>query len=128
MKNSIVFLGIALLSFVTISTASNTVSTIDKEKKTISFDDVTPLSVAISKGDIEIVKKFIEYGADANEKSNGLTPLMLAARYNRVEIVKYLLDECHVKINEKDDNGLTALKYAEISNATETIQLLKNHQ
>ncbi|HSD05746.1 ankyrin repeat domain-containing protein [Flavobacterium sp.] len=128
MKNSIFFLGIALLTFVNVSTATNTISTVDKEKTTIKYDDVTPLCVAISKGELEIVKKFIEYGADVNQKSNGLTPLMIAARYNKAEIVKYLLEDCDVKINEKDDNGLTALNYAEISNATETIQLLKNYK
>jgi len=128
MKNSIIFLGIALLTFVNVSTAANAVPTVDKEKTTIKYDDVTPLCVAISKGELEIVKKFIEYGADANQKSNGLTPLMIAARYNKVEIVKYLLENCDVKVDEKDANGLTALNYAEISNATEAIQLLKNHK
>jgi hypothetical protein len=33
-----------------------------------------------------------------------------------------------VKINEKDSNGFTALKYAELSNATESIEILKNHK
>lgn len=128
MKNSIFFLGIALFAFINISTASNTISVVNKEKTTISYDDVTPLCVAIIKGDLEIVKKFIEYGVDVNQKSNGLTPLMIAARSNKVTIVKYLVENCNVKINEKDSNGFTALKYAELSNATESIEILKNHK
>lgn len=128
MKNSIFFLGIALFAFINISTASNTISVVNKEKTTISLDDVTPLCVAIIKGDLEIVKKFIEYGVDVNQKSNGLTPLMIAARSNKVTIVKYLVENCNVKINEKDSNGFTALKYAELSNATESIEILKNHK
>jgi uncharacterized protein len=86
------------------------------------------LCVAISKGELEIVKKFVEYGADVNQKSNGLTPLMIAARYNKAEIVKYLLENSNVKVNEKDSNGYTALNYAEISQATESIAVLKNHK
>lgn len=53
---------------------------------------------------------------------------MIAARSNKAEIVKYLIENCKVKINEKDSNGYTALKYAELSNATQTIELLKNHK
>jgi uncharacterized protein len=128
MKNSIFFLGIILFSFVSVSKASNTISIDHKEKTTIKIDDVTPLCLAISKGDLELVKKFIEYGADVNQKSNGLTPLMMAARYNKVEIIKYLLENKKVKINEKDAIGYTALKYAEISNATESIEILKNYK
>ncbi|AOW10977.1 ankyrin repeat domain-containing protein [Flavobacterium gilvum] len=128
MKKSIFFLGIALFTFITISTASNTISEVKKEKITIDYDEITPLCVAIIKGDLEIVKKFVEYGTDVNQKSNGLTPLMIAARSNKVEIVKYLLQNPSVKINEKDSNGFTALKYAEISNATDTIEILKNHK
>lgn len=128
MKNSIFFLGIALFAFINVSTASNTISTVNEEKTIISYDDVTPLCVAIIKGDIEVVKKFVEYGTDVNQKSNGLTPLMIAARSNKVEIVKFLLENPNIKINEKDSNGFTALKYAELSNATETIEILKNHK
>lgn len=129
MKNSIILLGITLLSFVNVSATSNTVLKLDTNKNiTIKYEGVTPLCVAISKGELEIVKKFIEYGADVNQLSNGLTPLMIAARYNKIEIIKYLLDNCNVKINLKDSQGLTALNYAEISNATESIDLLRNHK
>lgn len=120
MKNSIFLTVIALVSFINVSTASTNVST-------LKFDDeVTPLCVAIYKGDLETVKKFVEYGTDVNQKSNGLTPLMIAARSNKVEIVKYLVENCHVKVTDRDSNNFTALKYAELSNATETVQYLKN--
>ena len=49
---------------------------------------------------------------------------MLAARYNNVEIIKLLLDK-GATLSVKDDKGLTALKYAEASNAKEAIELLK---
>jgi ankyrin repeat protein len=124
MKKSIVYLGVALVAFANVSLASNG-SSFSKATVNVEFNEtITPLSVAISKGDIESVKKFIEYGADVNEKSNGMTPLMIAARYNKIEIIKFLISK-GARLNEKDENGFTALKYAELSNATEAVQLLK---
>lgn len=122
MKKSIIYLGAALIAFSTFSFASNgnfqtaTISTIE-------FSN-TPLCMAISKGEIEVVKKFVEYGADVNEMSNGMTPLMIAARYNNAEIVKFLLEKGANK-NIKNEKGYTALKYATLSNATEAAALLK---
>jgi ankyrin repeat protein len=38
------------------------------------------------------VKKFIAYGADVNEISEeDMTPLMIAARYNKVDIIKSIM-------------------------------------
>jgi ankyrin repeat protein len=124
MKKSIVYLGVALVAFANVSFASNLKSFSNNKSIVEFYDDSTPLSIAISKGDIEVVKKFIEYGADVNEKSNGMSPLMIAARYNKVEIIKVLISKGAHR-NDKDENGYTALKYAELSNATEAIQILK---
>jgi ankyrin repeat protein len=125
MKKSIVYLGVALVAFANVSFASNLKSVIN-DKNTIEFyDATTPLSLAISKGDIEVVKKFIEYGADVNEKSNGMSPLMVAARYNKVEIIKILISK-GARLEDKDENGFTALKYAQLSNANEAIEFLKH--
>jgi len=91
MKKTIICLGIALVAFSNVAVASNVQSSTHLKVGTHFYTSVTPLCVAISKGELEVVKKFIEYGADVNEKSNGMTPLMLAARYNKVEIIKVLL-------------------------------------
>ena len=124
MKKSIVYLGVALVAFTSVSLASN-VNSFSNASHRVEFNEtVTPLGFAISKGDFETVKKFVEYGADINELSNGMSPLMIAARYNKVEIIKYLLSK-GANLNKKDENGFTALKYAELSNANEAIQLLK---
>lgn len=123
MKKTIVILGLALVAFTNVSFASNGSETKFKTES-VAYNG-TPLCVAIMKGDTETVKKFIEYGADVNETSNGLTPLMMAARFNKVEILKLLISK-GAKIDTKDENGLTALKYAELSKATEAISALKN--
>jgi ankyrin repeat protein len=124
MKKTIVYLGVALVAFTNVSLASN-FNSLSNDKITVSvYEDVSPLCIAISKGDVESVKKIIEYGADVNEKSNGMTPLMFAARYNKVEILKFLVSK-GAKITAKDEKGFTALKYAELSNAFDAIQYLK---
>ena len=47
--------------------------------------------MSIIKGDFETAKKLIDMGADINAKSNGLTPVMYAAKYNRTDILKLLI-------------------------------------
>src|SRR6476661_3993687 len=108
MKKTIISLGLALVTLTGVSAAELTnlpsIATAEFGPRT-----ATPLCVAISKGDIDSVKKFVEYGADVNEKSNGLTPLMIAATYNKVEIVKYLLSKgADARIT--NDAGYNALK------------------
>ena len=120
MKKSLI-LGLALITFSGAVNASN--QSIQNQLISSNISSATPLCVAISKGDVEVVRKFVEYGADVNQKSNGLTPLMLAARYNNIEIIKILLDG-GADASVKNDRGLTALKLAELSNASEAVALL----
>ena len=124
MKNSIVYLGVALVAFANVSMASNQTSFV-KPQIEISNSFSTPMNVAVGKGDLAFVKKLIEYGADVNEMSEDLSPLMTAARYNKVEIMKVLIAN-GARVNEKNEKGYTALKYAELSNATDAIAILKD--
>ena len=124
MKKTIVYLGVALIAFANVSFATNSNSLIINKSIVSTYDDATPLGTAISKGDIDAVKKFIVYGADVNEKSNGMTPLMIAARYNKIEIIKLLLSN-GANLDAKDEKGFTALKYAELSFANDAVQILK---
>ena len=125
MKKTIIYLGITLMAFSSLSFASNT--NFIGNQKTLNIFNVSPapLVVAISKGEIETVKKFIENGTKVNKKLNGLTPLMYAARYNKVEIIKYLLLKGADR-NIEDSQGFTALNYAELSNAYEAIAVFKS--
>lgn len=122
MKKSIIYLSFAIVAFTTNAVASNPV--VARIVTTATYEKATPLCMAISKGELEIVKKFVEYGADVNEQSNGMSPLMVAARYNNVEIVRYLISK-GAKISDKSSTGYTALKYAEVSKATDVIAYLK---
>lgn len=123
MKKTIIFVGLALVAFSNVALATTNVITTSHPVEVITYD-TTPLCNAIIKGDVATVKKFIEYGADVNESANGTTPLMLAARYNKVEIIKLLIEK-GARIDTKDDKGFTALKYAEISKANDAVAYLK---
>ena len=125
MKKSVIYLGLALVTFGNVAVASNG-NSFEKNQVELGSYAANPLNVAISKGDIDTVKKFIEYGADVNEMSDDeLTPLMIAARYNKHEIIKLLLAN-GARHTEKNEKGYTALKYAQLSNATESIAILKD--
>ncbi|MFP5436411.1 MAG: ankyrin repeat domain-containing protein [Bacteroidia bacterium] len=123
MKKAIIYLSLAFVAFT--GTLTATAAPLHTAIKTTgTYGDNTPMAVAIMKGDLETVKKFVEYGADVNERSNGLTPLMLAARYNKVDIITFLLEK-GAKLRDTDEKGNTALKYAQISKANEAIEVLK---
>ena len=121
MKKSIIYLSLALVVFSNVAMASNGPSS--KPGTATGYINATPLAIAIAKGDVESVKKFIEYGSDINEKSNDMTPLMIAARYNQVAIINLLIEN-GAKVKTKNDKGFSALKYAQLSNATQAADVL----
>ena len=128
MKKSIVCLGIALLSFTTVSRASNLISISQIEVVDTDYEKSTPLNVAIYKGDMNFIKKLVEYGVDVNQVKNRLTPLMVAARYHNVEAIQYLVAK-GANVNYRNELGLTAASYAELSNASDAyayLSLLKD--
>lgn len=124
MKKAIIYLSLAFVAFTgTLTATAAPLSNVTTTTGT-TYGNNTPMAVAIMKGDLETIKKFVEYGADVNERSNGLTPLMLAARYNKVDIIIFLLEK-GAKLRDTDEKGNTALKYAQISKANDAIEVLK---
>ncbi len=85
--------------------------------------DVAPFCISIVEGNYEMVKKMLELGSKVNKYSGEMTPLMYAARYNKVEIIKLLVAN-GAKVNAKNTRGYNAIKYAEISHANEAKALL----
>ncbi|MCC9070465.1 ankyrin repeat domain-containing protein [Flavobacterium sp. F-65] len=125
MKKSIIYLGVALVAFANVTLASGSNYKSFSNDMHISYD-VSPLNDAICKGDLETVKKLIENGAKVNKFSGGLTPLMTAARYNKVEIIKFLLSK-GANPYTTADNGYNALKFAEVSKAVDAVAILKEY-
>ena len=123
MKKTISLLGLAFVATANVALASN-VETTTSESIAIVYNDAKPLFVAISKGDIATVKKFVEYGMDVNETLNGMTPLMFAVRFNNPEIAKFLIEK-GADVSRKNNNGYTALRLAEESKATAVAEVIK---
>ena len=123
MKKSVVIIAIALGFSFTAVHATNDNVTFSTYETTLKRA-VNPFCISIAKGDIDTVKKLIELGQDVNKKSNGLTPAMYAAKYNRLDILKLLVEK-GAKLNVKSGKGMTAAEYAELSNAKATLAFIK---
>ena len=123
MKKTIIISSVALcLSFLTINAKSAiTNSDIYSIESVIK---VNPFCISIAKGDMETVTKLINLGADVNEKSNGMTPVMYAAKFNRTDILQLLISK-GANLKAKSDKGMTAEKYAEQSQAKEAKAIIE---
>ena len=78
----------------------------------------------IQAGNYKAVYTLIKDGAEINKESIKLTPLMYAARHNRVEIVKLLIAHGADLHKRSSGKGYTALKWAKLSNATESYNII----
>lgn len=123
MKKTIIITSIALC-FAVVSSNANSAMNYNTSINVETVSKISPFCKAVSNGDLETVKKLIELGTDVNKKSNGMTPAMYAARYNRVEVLKLLILK-GAKLEVKADNGFTAKRYAKISNATDALFVIE---
>ncbi|OSY88992.1 hypothetical protein WH52_04845 [Tenacibaculum holothuriorum] len=122
MKKLIFTVFAIVLSFGTINAA-------DLHKPTpntsIEYPKVSTFCKLITSGNYDAVKAMVENGTNINRKSTGLTPLMFAARYNRVKIAKLLIKK-GARLKVKSDRGYTALEFAKMSKAHETYKVIKS--
>ncbi|QRM88128.1 hypothetical protein FG167_02445 [Lacinutrix sp. WUR7] len=123
MKKTIIMSAIAL-SF-TVGTLYANPSLEDKNQINVeTVMEASPFHLSIIKGDLSTVKKLLDLGANVNEKWNGLSPAMYAAKFNRAEILKLLIDH-GASLSSRSKDGYTAKKYAKISKATEAMAVIK---
>jgi hypothetical protein len=124
MKRLIVPMFAFLFTFSTVN-ASSLSNPIKKEKSEIMFStSVSAFCKLIQMGNYDAVKSLIEAGENVNKKSNGLTPLMFAARHNKAKIAKLLIDN-GAKLKVKSDKGnMTALDMAKRSKAVDAIKII----
>ena len=104
-------------------------SLISKAKLSLDFTDtreMTPLMIAATDNNVEIVKLLTEAGADINKKNpeNGKTALMYAASNGHSDVVKVLSAFKTILLNAKDKEGKTALMHSVINGRKEVAQLL----
>jgi len=118
MKKSVIAFGILFSVLINTVHANNDPKSSKIRKINLTTKNVSPLSLAIVQNDYQTVKRFLELGSDVEvkDKTMGMTPIMYAARYNNVQLLKLLVTN-GAKLNEKSKLGLTAIQYAKLSNA-----------
>eukprot|EP00466_Bigelowiella_natans_P006687 jgi/Bigna1/129813/aug1.10_g4521 len=68
----------------------------------------------IRRGTLRNLKKLVRVHTQTSGKwvdSYGRTPIMLASMYNKGQMLRYLLTDTDIGINERDNHGLSALHY-----------------
>lgn len=90
---------------------------------------VGAIDIAIESTRLDVVKYLHSLGLDLNQskRESKMTPLMVAACYNRVEIAKYLIMQ-DVDVDKTDINGLRAVDYARKLGQNEIAQFLMQVQ
>ncbi len=84
----------------------------------------TPVSLAIKKGNLEMIKLLHSNGADIQYRTKlGENYLHFAAAMNEVDIAEYLIDS-GIDINAGKSGGLTPLHIAAITGSTDVASLL----
>lgn len=77
--------------------------------------DTPALLWAVKGGKLDMVKALVDGGAKCNDKSgviwnNGATfgsPIVAAAGFNKLDIVKYFVESCNVPVNDQEYNATT---------------------
>ena len=98
-------------------------SEVYRKSNTIVAFEINAFCKAIIQGDIEAVKQMIAQGEDVNKRSLGKTPAHYAARYNKPEILKVLIEN-GAKLKKRCAQGYTVKKYAELADAKEVLEVL----
>ncbi|GAA0873214.1 hypothetical protein GCM10009117_23610 [Gangjinia marincola] len=109
----------------TSSTPATTTDIASYEVVQTEITTVSPFCLAIAKGEYDTVKRMIELGTNVNKLSNDMSPLMYAARYNNVRIMKLLIAN-GAELKKRNSKKKTALNIAKQSNATDAVSLLEN--
>lgn len=85
--------------------------------------NINNLSLFIQNGNNEQVKSFLQNNGIDIKDEFGRSPLLNAALYNNVSLMRWLLKE-GADINLKDNNGYTALHFAAQEAHNESLSLL----
>lgn len=90
----------------------------------LKADEYTPFTFAIRFDKKQIFSHLMSSKPEINKQCSGVSPLMIAAKYNRIDIVKTLLAAGADK-NLKNKDGKTALDIATARNFSELSAILK---
>jgi len=135
MKNFFTFALLISIASPTYSISNSSIQHINPipKKKTCktskqAFSHYNPYKIGsfcrlIQIGNYKAVKTLIDKGVDINKKSIKLSPLMYAARHNRVDILKLLIKK-GANLKARSYNGFTALNWAKHANAKDAYEIL----
>ena len=87
------------------------------------INGLPPVYLAVRLGYYEITDILLYYGANPNQTYKNTSPLMLAAYYNDTLLIN-LLGNANALINQKSDNGYTALMIASEKGNTDAVNAL----
>ena len=86
--------------------------------------EFTPVTEAIRNDDMEMIKMFVEHGADLNKTTSlGESYLHFTAFHNRTELAEYFID-LGMDVNIKKNGNLTPLHIASVTGHREVAELL----
>jgi len=95
---------------------------------TIDSDGRTCLHVTSTLGDLEIFSLLTKYNSNLEAvDNNGSTPLLTATWHDKINILKYLLNENVCRIDHQDKQGATALSIASQKGNYEIVNELLQH-
>ena len=119
-----------MIEFLLLLGANDTLSLDKALKKAAEFENINKQTLLLFRElskdlpDINIIKFFIDAGADVNAKHPyGWTALMVAADNGHPEIVKLLI-AAGADVNAMDNTGFTALMYAARNGRTEIVKII----
>ena len=93
----------------------------------IELTDEERLTFACADGDLEEAKRLLSTGQDVNTTDQrGHSLLWLACYRNQTEVVRHLLCQPSIDINQKDKEGQTAMNASLIGGQYQCTQLLLN--
>jgi hypothetical protein len=65
------------------------------------------------KGDLELARTSVEFGASVEaQDDDSFTPVLIASRWNRLEMLRYLVDELQADVSHRNRFGDSALNLA----------------
>ena len=125
MKKIILSTAVLLFAFSTSTISAKETTNNPNHSEIIVNYNINSFCKLIQMGDYDAVAALIKSGENVNRKSNGLTPLMFAARHNKAKIAKLLIDS-GAKLKAKSERSkITALELAKRSKAKDAYKVIK---
>lgn len=125
MKKLILPMFLFFFAFTTVNATNNEPKIKEVKSEITTVYNVSAFCKLIQMGNYDAVEALIITGQDVNKESNGLTPLMFAARHNKAETVKLLIKN-GAKLKTKSKKGkMTALDMAKRSKAIDAVRVIE---